>query len=179
MRYVIEVNGVEVKCDSPEAAEALARHVAERAHSRYISSIMKRIDAAIALVTRDNKLLVCQRKSDDTFGGFWEFPGGKCEVGETLEQCLERELREELAIAARPIARLTTVEHDYAHALVRLHPFVCEHLDGEVQHLECQASIWIDPTALRDYCFPPANETLIEEAIAYFTDRERALSCAT
>jgi 8-oxo-dGTP pyrophosphatase MutT (NUDIX family) len=72
---------------------------------------MKRIDAAIAIVCRDQKILVCQRKDGDTLGGYWEFPGGKQEDGETLEQCLARELREELAIAARPIARLGTVEH--------------------------------------------------------------------
>ena len=129
---------------------------------------MNRIDAAIALVTRNGRVLVCQRKADDTFGGLWEFPGGKCEDGETLEQCLARELREELAIAARPIARLTPVEHDYKHVLVRLHPFVCEHVEGDVQHLECQSSRWIDPHDLGDYEFPPANDSLIAEAIAYF-----------
>ena len=135
------------------------------------SPAMKRTDAAIALIIRDGKLLVCQRKSGDTFGGFWEFPGGKCEEGETLEQCLVRELREELAIVANPIARLTTIEHDYPHALIRLHPFVCQYAEGQVQHLECQASEWIDPSALRNYRFPPANEPLIEEAIRFFADR--------
>jgi A/G-specific adenine glycosylase len=126
------------------------------------------IDAAIALVTKAKKLLVCQRRADDTLGGYWEFPGGKCEEGETLEQCLARELREELAIAAKPIARLTTIEHSYPHALVRLHPFICNHVAGNVQHLECQASHWIDPPMLRSYQFPPANERLIEEALAWF-----------
>src|SRR5688500_11500245 len=90
-------------------------------------SIQPRIDAAIALVTAGDKLLICQRKNGDTLGGYWEFPGGKCENGETLKQCLARELREELAIVARPIARLTPIEHDYPHALLRLHPFVCQH----------------------------------------------------
>ena len=127
----------------------------------------RRIDAAIALVVRGGKVLVCQRKDDDTFGGFWEFPGGKCESGETLHQCLARELREELAITARPVAQLTTVEHDYPQVLVRLHPFVCAHETGEVQHIECQASRWVEPEELREYRFPPANESLIEEAIAY------------
>jgi mutator protein MutT len=130
---------------------------------------MHRVDAAIAIVCRDQKVLVCQRKDDDTFGGFWEFPGGKQEPGETLEQCLARELREELAIAARPIARLTSVEHDYPQVQICLHPFICAHESGEVEHLECQASRWIAPSALRQYRFPPANETLIEEAIAYLT----------
>jgi mutator protein MutT len=132
---------------------------------------MTRIDAAIAIVTRGQKILVCQRKDDDTLGGFWEFPGGKCEAGETLEQCLARELREEVNIAATPIARLTTIEHDYPHALIRLHPFVCRHNDGEPQLLECQAACWIDPAELRDRRFPPANETLIEEVIAYCEQR--------
>jgi hypothetical protein len=77
-------------------------------------------------------------------------------------------LDEELAIRARPIARLTPIEHDYPHALIRLHPFVCLHEGGEVEHKECQASRWIAPPLLRDYRFPPANETLIEEAIAWF-----------
>jgi len=132
---------------------------------------MERIDAAIAIVARAGKVLVCQRKDDDDLGGFWEFPGGKCEDGETLEQCLARELEEEIGIRARPVARLATIEHDYPHALIRLHPFVCLHESGEVEHRECQASHWIDPPLLRDYRFPPANETLIEEAIAYLSAR--------
>src|SRR5205809_378239 len=83
---------------------------------------LNRIDAAIAIVVRGQKVLICQRKADDTFGNLWEFPGGKQEDGETLEQCLARELREELAIEARPIARLPVVEHDYPQVLIRLHP---------------------------------------------------------
>src|SRR5688572_12072668 len=90
---------------------------------------MNRIDAAIAIVTRGDKVLICQRKDDDTLGGYWEFPGGKQEDGETLHECLARELREELAIRARPVTQLTTVQHDYPHVQLRLHPFVCAHED--------------------------------------------------
>ena len=129
---------------------------------------MDRIEAAIAIVARGPQVLVCQRKDDDELGGYWEFPGGKCEDGETLEECLCRELDEELAIRARPIARLTAIEHDYPHVSIRLHPFVCVHESGEIQQRECQASDWIDPPRLREYRFPAANESMIEEAIAYF-----------
>ncbi len=132
---------------------------------------MKRVDAAIAIIVRQDKILVCQRKDDDTFGGYWEFPGGKQEDGETLEECLVREISEELAISARPINRLTTIEHDYPHVLLRLHPFICEHEEGEPQHLECQASRWIDPPTLWDYRFPPANESLIEEVVEFLANR--------
>jgi 8-oxo-dGTP pyrophosphatase MutT (NUDIX family) len=68
---------------------------------------MKQIDAAIAVITRGGRILVCQRHETDTFGGLWEFPGGKRESGETLEQCLARELIEELAVRAKPVAQLT------------------------------------------------------------------------
>ena len=148
-----------------------ARSILRTVWGRYTAPLMERVDAAIAIVFREHQVLVCQRKDDDDLGGYWEFPGGKCEPGETLEQCLSRELLEELAITARPIARLSTIEHDYPHVQVRLHPFVCSHEHGEVSHIECQASRWIDPPTLRDYRFPPANESLIEEAIAFFATR--------
>jgi mutator protein MutT len=130
---------------------------------------MKRVDVDIAIITRGGKVLICQRKSDNTFGGCWEFPGGKREPGETAEQCLRRELDEELAVRARPIEALDVIEHDYPAARVRLHPYLCEHTAGEPQLLACQQAIWVDPPALRDYPFPPANEGLIEQAIERLT----------
>lgn len=140
---------------------------------------MKQIDAAIAVITRGHRILVCQRHEQDTFGGYWEFPGGKREPGETLHDCLARELREELAIAARPIAELTLIEHNYPHARVRLFPFVCELDDGiEPRAIECQAMEWIDPPRVKAFKFPPANETLLDEVIAYFALEARAGSGA-
>jgi mutator protein MutT len=130
---------------------------------------LTRIEAAIAVVMRNGKVLICQRRNDDdALPGYWEFPGGKCEDGETLEQCLIRELREEVNIDARPIRPLPPIEHGYPHALIRLHPFLCEHADGEPQLLECQQAFWIEPQELRKYRFPPANEDLIERVIEHF-----------
>src|SRR5438094_906042 len=64
---------------------------------------MKRIEVAIAVVVRDGRVLICRRRDDDpVLGGYWEFPGGKLEPGETIEQCLVRELEEEVSIAVRP-----------------------------------------------------------------------------
>jgi mutator protein MutT len=136
------------------------------------SSPDARIEAAIAIVVRwprgssnGPRVLISQRKRDDTFGGLWEFPGGKREDCETLEGCLARELREELDIVARPTLQLPPIEHDYSHAQLRLHPFVCEHVSGEPKHLECDDTRWVAPSELRDYPFPPANEALIERVI--------------
>jgi mutator protein MutT len=128
---------------------------------------MKHIDAAIAIVSRGGKILITQRKDDDTFGGYWEFPGGKRERGESLEQALARELHEELRIKAAPRHAFDPVTHDYKTAVVKLHPFLCTLTDGEPQMIECQACLWIEPHELRTYKFPPANEGLIETVISH------------
>jgi len=133
-----------------------------------MSDPRKRIDAAIAIVRRDGRILLCQRKADDTFGGYWEFPGGKVEPGESLQDCLRRELREEIEIEVRPTRDLPHIDHQYPDALVRLHPFLCDHVRGEPQLIECQQAVWISPGELRKYTLPPANEQLIEDVIHHF-----------
>ena len=124
---------------------------------------MKRIDVAIAVITQNGEILICQRKSNDTFGGYWEFPGGKCERGEDFETCLHRELREEIDVAVRIIGQLTPIEHRYPHVHLTLHPFLCEHTHGEPKLIECQKAVWIRPDELTEYRFPPANESLLRE----------------
>ena len=131
----------------------------------------KRIDVAIAIITRGGKVLICQRPDRGTFAGYWEFPGGKREPDETVTDCLRREVLEELAIQITPVRALRTVDHDYARGRIRLHPFVCAHSAGELQLLACQDAAWVAPKDLTQYQFPPANDDLIQEAIAYLTDR--------
>jgi mutator protein MutT len=127
-----------------------------------------RVEAAIAIVVRqDGRVLIAQRRHDDeSLPGYWEFPGGKCEANESLEQCLSRELREEVDLSAVPLRRLSVIEHDYPYGLVRLHPFICQHDGAEPKLIECQDARWIEPTDLPSYRFPPANEKLIAEVIA-------------
>lgn len=136
-------------------------------------SDIKSTEAAIAIVIRDCKVLICQRPADKSFSGYWEFPGGKREPHETMEQCLIRELREELGIQVRPIRAFAPITHDYPAGRVILHPYLCEHEAGQLQLLDCQDARWIEPADLRRYRFPPANESLIEEIIKWFqlTDR--------
>jgi mutator protein MutT len=122
---------------------------------------MKRVDVIIGVVVRCGKVLICQRRESDPLGGFWEFPGGKIEPGESHEECLARELAEELAIRVRPIKAFEIIEFDYATASVRLHPYLCEHLSGEPQPLASQRTLWITPNELNEYRFPPANDNLI------------------
>jgi mutator protein MutT len=133
-----------------------------------------RTDVAIAIITRAGKVLICQRPDGGSFAGYWEFPGGKREPDETVAQCLVREVHEELAIRVTPLHALRTVDHDYPRGRIRLHPYVCDHTDGEPQLLACQAAIWVDPPDLKRYQFPPANDRLIEEAVEYLADFDRS-----
>ena len=126
---------------------------------------MRKIDVSIAIVFRAGKILICQRCANDSFGGFWEFPGGKRERGETPRQCLARELREELDITAEPVEALPPIDHVYPTTTVHLMPFLCRHTQGEPRPLASQRLEWIEPTHLRHYQFPPANTALIEQVI--------------
>lgn len=131
----------------------------------------KRVDVVIAVVVRGGSVLICQRRSDDPLGGYWEFPGGKREPGESNEQCLARELMEELAIEARPAEALAPIEHDYPHLRVRLHPYWCEHLAGDPQPLAAQQIAWVTADDLSSYRFLPANADLIRSIRARLAAR--------
>ena len=131
---------------------------------------MNRIDVVIGIVVRDRKILICQRRQEDRLGGYWEFPGGKQEPGESHQQCLTRELAEELQIRVRPIEPLEVMEHDYPDVRVRLHPYLCEHVEGEPTPLACQQVHWVAPADLPAYRFPPANDHLIRDLLGLIDD---------
>jgi len=128
-----------------------------------------RTDVAIAIITRADRVLICQRPPRGSFAGFWEFPGGKREPGESITDCVIREVKEELAIDVTPLHALRAVDHDYPGRRIRLHPYVCALIAGEPQLLACQAAKWVAPPDLMCYQFPPANEQLIREAIEYLS----------
>ena len=114
-------------------------------------------------------MLICQRPDGGSFPGYWEFPGGKREPGETVDECLRREVREELAMQITPVHALSPIDHDYPRGPIRLHPFICAHDNGEPQLLACQDAAWVKPQDLARYRFPPANDSLLAEAVAWLT----------
>ncbi|HMB94755.1 MAG TPA: 8-oxo-dGTP diphosphatase MutT [Tepidisphaeraceae bacterium] len=131
---------------------------------------MERVDVAIAIVCRQKSVLICRRRREDRLGGYWEFPGGKVEAGETIQQGLARELREELDIEVEPLTALATIDHDYPDIQIRLHPFLCSHKAGEPRLLACTDAIWINASDLRQYQFPPANSGLIDDIVKCLSD---------
>jgi len=123
----------------------------------------KRIEVAMALVVRERRLLVTQRKAEAHLGGMWELPGGKLGPGESVEACVEREVREETGIVIRARRRLPTIEWDYPERRVALHPVECDWISGEGALLEVAGLCWATRAELQARQFRPANKQLIDE----------------
>ena len=121
-------------------------------------------------VIRDeaDRLLIARRPLDGLLGGLWEFPGGKLEADESLEQCLARELREELAIRVKAGDCIAVVEHAFTHFKITLHAFECRYLGALPPHDEPQALgamewAWVTEAQLADYSFGKADRLVIAE----------------
>jgi 8-oxo-dGTP diphosphatase len=121
---------------------------------------MTRIVVAAAVVERDGAFLVTRRLAGTHLEGCWEFPGGKCEPGESHASCLEREIREELECGAAVGEEVLTVSHEYPERSVELHFFRCE-LIGVPRPLLGQEMRWIPRDRLQELEFPPADAELI------------------
>ena len=123
---------------------------------------LRTIHAAIAVIERRGRYLICQRRHDDSLGGYWEFPGGKREAGETWEACLRRELREELGVAIRAIRVYGRMQYRYPDGVVSFRIFRCAIARGRPKPLDAQALRWIPLNRLGRYRFPPANRPLVK-----------------
>lgn len=122
---------------------------------------MRVIDVSAGLIFRDGNLLITQRHANDHLGGLWEFPGGKREPGESFEQCLVRELEEELGIRVEVGAELEDLTHAYPEKRVRLKFFKCRLLSGEPRPLGCSQLRWVAPAELERFDFPEADARLL------------------
>ena len=119
------------------------------------------------LIWRHNRILIARRPEGTHLAGFWEFPGGKQEPRETLKECLERELKEELGLTVRTGRHLITVEHEYEDKVITLHVFYCRDMRGRPTNLEGQEYRWVHPDNLSSYAFPPPDEAVIEALRAH------------
>jgi 8-oxo-dGTP diphosphatase len=119
--------------------------------------------AACALIDADGRVLIAQRPQGKSMAGLWEFPGGKIEPGERPEQCLIRELKEELGIAVKEecLAPLTFASHSYPDFHLLMPLYVCRRWKGMVAAQENQTLKWVRPAELKNYPMPPADEPLI------------------
>ena len=119
--------------------------------------------AACALVDSDKRVLIAQRPEGKPMAGLWEFPGGKVEPGETPEQTIIRELREELSVIVTEacLAPLSFASHDYGEFHILLPLFVCRRWEGWPEPREAQQIKWVRANRLRQFPMPPADQPLI------------------
>jgi mutator protein MutT len=114
-----------------------------------------------AVVERDDRVLVTRRPPDAHLGGLWEFPGGKCELGEAHDVCLKREILEEIGVEATVGSELVVTEHAYPDRTVRVHFRRCT-LAGDPRAQLGQEMRWVTRAELVRLQFPEADRTLIE-----------------
>ena len=122
----------------------------------------KIIRVTAAIIELENKILIAQRKAKDSlFGGLWEFPGGKIEDGETPEECMERELMEELEIEVEVGTLITSNKHRYPNGIFELLAFRVKHICGNFVLNDHDEIKWITIDEISNFEFPPANTPII------------------
>jgi len=124
---------------------------------------LKRVHVAVGVIlNKDNQVLLALRPEHAHQGGRWEFPGGKVEPDENVQQALYRELREELGITPLKSRSLIEIQHDYADKSVLLDVWWVDVFDGKPIGCEGQPLRWATAKELDDYQFPEANQAIIE-----------------
>lgn len=119
------------------------------------------MEVTAGIIQKDGKILICQRPEGKSLAGLWEFPGGKQEPGETLESCLERELKEELNLKITNISPLYTVHRPENN--LHIHFFTCKpQPNSKPDKLEHQSIRWIGMDELKKFHFCPSDAQLLE-----------------
>jgi 8-oxo-dGTP diphosphatase len=117
--------------------------------------------ACAAIIRRRNKLLITQRKPDQTYAFKWEFPGGRLEKGESKETCVKREIREELGIQIVSPAFYCTLRYRMGKSLLVIHYFLCKVTSGRIKKLEVEDFKWIEPKQFDDRALLHPDRTVL------------------
>ncbi|MBD2455541.1 8-oxo-dGTP diphosphatase MutT [Nostoc sp. FACHB-87] len=126
-----------------------------------MTSIPHKIIGVAVIWNDQQQVLIDRRRQQGAMGGLWEFPGGKIEPGETIEECIRREIAEELGIEIVVKDHLITIDHTYTQLRVTLTVHRCHLLSGIPQPLECEEVRWVSLDELENYAFPEANGQII------------------
>lgn len=115
-----------------------------------------------AVVIENGRVLVARRPPGGRHPGSWEFPGGKVEEGETPEECLAREMMEEMGVQVSVGDMLASVKHSYPDLAVELHAFECTVTGGRLRDIGCSEHQWVEPTDLGRFDLLPPDRELLE-----------------
>ena len=127
---------------------------------------MKTIEVVAAVIIKDGEVFATQRGYGE-WQGWWEFPGGKIESGECLQEALKREIREELDAEIEVKELLETVEWDYPNFHLTMHCFICNLLSESLHLNEHEAATWLTHETLRSVKWLPADEILLDKIAEY------------
>ena len=124
---------------------------------------MKTIEVVAAIIHQDGRILATQRGYGE-WKGMWEFPGGKMEAGETEEEAIVREIREELNVGIRVERKVCIrVEYDYPAFHLRMHCFYCSIAEGTLELKEHQEARWLEPTEWESVEWLPADVEVVKQ----------------
>ena len=122
---------------------------------------MNQFDVVAAIIIKDNKFFIAQRNRNKHMGLSWEFPGGKVEKGETFEVALKREIKEELNIEIDVKYKLGEENYQDDKINVKLHYFICSHIDGDINLSEHEDSAWIKKNEFKNFNFAEGDSDII------------------
>ncbi len=156
-RICLPKNPLCAACPVRARCEARARGIQDRVPAKRPAKKVPHRHVVAAAIRKNGRYLLGKRPAGGMLGGLWEFPGGKVEPGETHEEALIREIREELGIEIRVQGHAASVEHAYSHLTVTLHLYLCEPTGGRPQALYHSALKWVPRKQFDRYSFPAAN----------------------
>jgi len=127
----------------------------------------KKIEVSAGIIIKNKKVYIQQRSKNALMGGLWEFPGGKREKGESPEECLKREIKEELRVNVISLNKVMTIKHTYTQFRVTLNVFNCELQKKQIRPDGCEQWKWVSLSNLKEYPFPAANVKIVK----YLTEK--------
>ncbi|YAI81904.1 MAG: 8-oxo-dGTP diphosphatase MutT [cyanobacterium endosymbiont of Rhopalodia sterrenbergii] len=125
------------------------------------SSPHQKIGVAV-IYNESGQILIDRRLKKGLLGGLWEFPGGKLELNETVENCIKREILEEIDLKIRVGKHLITLDHAYTHFKVTLIVHHCRYLTGKPKLIRCEEIRWVTLDEINNFSFPKANNKIIK-----------------
>lgn len=151
-----------VACPVSRWCDAYQQGIQDQLPIRTAKKAIPHYDIVVAAIRRKGRYLIGKRPISGLLGGLWEFPGGKIESGETQEQALLREVREETRLDVHVAERIATVDHTYSHFAVTLHVYACEVIAGRAKaHFHTELK-WVLRSQLDGYAFPAANRRFLD-----------------
>ena len=150
------------QCPLRTTCEAFLKNNVEQFPPAKKKAPAKKIEVSAGIIIRNKKVYIQQRAKDGLMGGLWEFPGGKRKKGESPEECLKREIKEELGTTIGILNKVMTIKHTYTQFRVTLHVFNCYLQDNQLRPNGCEQWRWVSLEKLNTYPFPAANVKIVK-----------------